>query len=219
MSSSIHNETLQPISGIGRFAELVNKLNSSTKTNDKLDALSEYFITADHKDKVWVIALFSGRRPRRSVSSSLLRTWCADLTDLPLWLLEESYHTVGDLAETIALLLPEKKQSSDGSHNLSWYLEYFIAIEKQDESVKKQFILNSWDQMDRVERFVFNKLITGGFRIGISQKMMVNALAKVVDLSPSIIAHRISGNWDPVTTSFEDLLGEDATSSDLKRKR
>src|SRR5688572_26449530 len=92
--------------GLQRFAALVTELSSSTKTNDKLDALSDYFISADDRDKVWVIALFSGRRPRRSVSSTLLREWCADITNLPLWLFEESYHTVGDLAETIALLLP-----------------------------------------------------------------------------------------------------------------
>src|SRR5687767_14471035 len=125
--------------GLQRFAQLVTELNSSTKTNDKLDALSSYFTIADEKDKVWVIALFSGRRPRRSVSSSLLREWCADITHLPLWLLEESYHTVGDLAETIALLLPENS-TAHLNQNLSWYLEHFIAIEKEDESVRKQFI-------------------------------------------------------------------------------
>lgn len=200
-------------SGLAHFASLVTELNSSTKTNDKLSALTTYFTTAVDKDRVWVIALFSGRRPRRSVSSTLLREWCAEITNLPLWLLEESYHTVGDLAETIALLLPENNAVLL-SHDLSWYLEYFLTIEKQDEQVRKRFILDSWKQMDRNERFVFNKLITGAFRIGVSQKMMVNALAKVTDISPSIIAHRISGNWDPSTTQFDDLLGEEAITSD-----
>ena len=89
------------------FAALVTKLGASTKTNDKLDALVEYFVAANDKDKVWVIAIFSGRRPRRSVSGALLATWCVELIGLPSWLFGESYHTVGDLAETIALLLPE----------------------------------------------------------------------------------------------------------------
>src|SRR6202012_2186689 len=74
---------------------------------DRLEALEKYFSEADDADKVWVIALFSGRRPKRTVNTTLLWEWCRELTGLPAWLFEESYHTVGDLAETIALLLPE----------------------------------------------------------------------------------------------------------------
>ena len=81
--------------------------------------------------------------------------------------------------------------------------------------LEKKFILDSWDQMNRDERFVFNKFITGSFRIGVSQKTIVNALAKTVDLSASVIAHRISGNWDPVTNSFNDLLSESASITDF----
>src|SRR5688500_13828270 len=91
-----------------QFSELVGILGTSTKTNDKLDALSNYFATANDKDKVWVIALFSGRRPKRTISSGLLQLWCSELTGLPLWLFEECYHTVGDLSETIALLIPDE---------------------------------------------------------------------------------------------------------------
>lgn len=209
-----HNTDNAKPKGLELFAELISELNTSTKTNEKLQALSEYFISAGEKDQVWVIAIFSGRRPKRAVNSALLRTWCAEITHLPSWLFEECYHTVGDLAETISLLLPEKELQTSTGKSLSYYLEQFIAIEKQDEQVKKQFILNSWSQMTRQEIFVFNKLITGSFRIGVSQKMMVNALAKIVDLSASVIAHRISGNWDPVTTSFTDLLSHDPTTAD-----
>src|SRR3954462_15240789 len=95
-----------------QFAQLLFTLGTSTKTNDKLEALSDYFAHADAKDKVWVIALFSGRRPRRTVSGTQLATWCTELIGLPGWLFEECYHTVGDLSETIALLIPEKNNSS-----------------------------------------------------------------------------------------------------------
>ena len=108
-SITLSSPSLPEKGGMGLFAELITELNSSTKTNDKLDALSDYFVTADEKDKVWMIAIFSGRRPKRAVNSTLLRTWCAEATNLPQWLFDESYHTVGDLAETIALLLPETK--------------------------------------------------------------------------------------------------------------
>ncbi|PWT77207.1 MAG: ATP-dependent DNA ligase [Bacteroidetes bacterium] len=198
------------------FAELVSRLGTSTKTNDKLDALKDYFANADSKDKVWVIAIFSGRRPRRAVSASKLQEWCVELTGLPSWLFEESYHTVGDLAETIALLLLEN-ESQGKSFPLHYYLEILIKIEKEDESVKKKFIVDAWSTMSYGERFVFNKLITGGFRIGVSQKLMVNALAKTISLNPSVIAHRISGNWDPVTISFSDLLSEQGISQDFSK--
>ena len=195
------------------FAELVETLGTSTKTNEKLDALSAYFASANDKDKVWVIAIFSGRRPRRAVNTTQLWTWCNELTKLPGWLFEECYHAVGDLAETIALLLPEPT-ATQASYPLHYYLETLFSIEKEDEGIRKEFIINSWVSMTRTERFVFNKLITGNFRIGVSQKTMVNALSKTIRLDASVIAHRISGNWDPVATNFSDLLSEHAVSAD-----
>ncbi len=210
------NNEIEP-SGLELFARLVTELSASTKTNDKLQSLVDYFATAPDDDKVWVIAIFSGRRPRRAINSRLMREWCSEITNYPSWLFDECYHTVGDLAETLALLLPETKQSSQVNKSLSHYLKTFISIEKQDESIKKKFIIDSWDQMNRDERFVFNKLITGSFRIGVSQKTVVNALAKTVDLSASVIAHRISGNWDPVTTSINDLLSESASITDFSK--
>lgn len=206
------------LSPFSLFASLVTFLGTSIKTNDKLNALADYFARADDADKVWVIALFSGRRPKRMINSSLLPLWCIEITGLPAWLFEESYHTVGDLAETIALLLPEAAANAvNEGRSLSYYMGQFAAFEKQDEAAKRAFIVNAWLQMSKDERFVFNKLLTGGFRIGVSQKLMVNALAKSVAVSPSIIAHRISGRWDPSTITFGDLLSEEAHSIDASK--
>jgi DNA ligase-1 len=199
-----------------QFAELVSTLGTSTKTNEKLDTLSEYFATANDKDKVWVIAIFSGRRPKRAVNSTQLWTWCNELAQLPDWLFEECYHAVGDLGETIALLLPEST-TSEASFPLHYYLETLISIEKEDEAVRKEFIIRSWQSMIQVERFVFNKLITGNFRIGVSQSTIVNALAKTVQLDSSVISHRITGNWDPMTTSFAELLSEHTITTDYSK--
>jgi DNA ligase-1 len=213
-------------SGFSAFSGLVAILGTRTKTNDKLDALTDYFAAAGDKDKVWVIALFSGRRPKRAVNTTQLQAWCTELTGFPAWLFEESYHTVGDLAETIALLLPEAAYTTTSSTNtktsstpltLSYYLEQLSALAKQDDTVKKTFVVGHWMQMNQEERFVFNKLITGGFRIGVSQKTIVNALSKVSGLSASIIAHRISGNWDPSTIGYDELLSEEAAAVDISR--
>jgi DNA ligase 1 len=215
---------------VKQFAQLVNILGTSTKTNERLDAISSYFSAANDQDKVWVIALFTGRRPKRAVNSTQLWEWCGELTDLPTWLFAECYHSVGDLAETISLVLPETIVHSPLSienecHSdtleecsiekpLHHYLETLISITKEDESIRKKFILSSWSEMNQLERFVFTKLITGNFRIGVSQGLMVNALAKATALSSSIIAHRISGNWDPSTITFDELLTEHAASTD-----
>jgi len=201
-----------------QFAELVSILGTSTKTNAKLEALQQYFALAPGKDKVWVIAIFSGRRPRRIVNSNLLSQWCLEISYLPRWLFEESYHTVGDLAETIALLLPDSEPlQNTESKSLSFYLEKFIALEKKEDQEKKDFVLDCWKRFSLTERFVFNKLITGGFRIGVSQKMMVNALARSVRVSASVIAHRIGGLWDPASIDFDELLNEAASALDISK--
>lgn len=202
--------------GFAGFAELVLLLGTSTKTNDKLDALVNYFSVADDRDKVWVIAIFSGRRPRRMINTTLLATWAVEASGLSWWLFEESYHVVGDLAETISLLLPDlpEERVNRTNHPLHYYLDQLIRLEKEPEDEKKKFIYDSWRSMNQAERFVFNKLFTGAFRIGVSQKVMVNALAKSFSIDPSVIAHRISGNWDPAAISFDTLLGTEGTETD-----
>jgi DNA ligase 1 len=130
-----------------QFAALVTTLGGSTKTNDKLDALVQYFSTANDKDKVWTIAIFSGRRPKRAVNSTLLATWCVELAGIPFWLFEESYHVVGDLAETIALLLPEARPNfrEDEANSLNYYIEELKRIEKKvKKSGKNLLFIHGW---------------------------------------------------------------------------
>jgi DNA ligase-1 len=204
--------------GMYLFAELVTLIGSSTKTSAKQEALINYFLSdADDKDKVWVIALFSGRRPRRTVNTTQLASYAIELAALPFWLFEESYHTVGDLAETIALLLPESDKAQMQSESLHYYIEKLKSLEKSGEETKKLFILESWQGMNRAEQFVFNKLITGGFRIGVSQSVIVNALAKVLKIESSMIAHRISGQWDPSTITFGELLSDHGITTDYSK--
>jgi DNA ligase-1 len=166
-----------------------------------------------------MIALFSGRRPKRTVNTAQLWEWCRELTDLPGWLFEESYHTVGDLAETIALLLPEPDAAAVGEpgESLTFYLVQLAGLVKEEEREKKAFVQRCWASMNRDERFVFNKLITGGFRIGISQQTVVNALARSAGGDASVVAHRISGDWDPASTVYSALLSGEGGGSDLSR--
>lgn len=186
------------------FAQLFAELDQTNKTNAKVELLKNYFLSAEDQDKLWVLALFTHKRPKRQIKTSLLREWVAEAANIPMWLLEETYHMVGDLAETIALLLPSKeKESEQLLHN---WIEALKTIGKKEEEEQKAFILNAWDNFNTSERFVFNKLLTGGFRIGVSQKLIVKALAEATEIESNVLAHRIMGNWSPDTTTFEKLI-------------
>lgn len=207
-NNTISTGTSITATGFASFAALVFTLGTTTKTNEKLTALQKYFNDASDADKLWVIAIFSGRRPKRAVTSTQLKEWCIELCNLTSWLFEECYHTVGDLAETIALLTEhlEAKNNYSTNFSLADYINQLIALQKSDDYTKKEYIINCWKNMQQQEKFVFNKLITGGFRIGVSQKLMINALAKTVQVEASAIAHKISGNWNPATIEFKDLM-------------
>lgn len=198
------------------FTTLFSSLDQTTKTTEKTKALVQFFSSASDRDKVWAIALFSHRRPRRTVTTSLLRVWAAEKAGIPLWLFEETYHVVGDLAETIAKVLPERAQQSEDK-DLSGWIEYIMNLKDEDETIKKEQITSAWDSLSSDERFLFNKLITGGFRVGVSQKLVTKALAKYTEREESKIAHRLMGNWDPATKTFEDLILSENPNDDLSR--
>ncbi|MEP2281236.1 ATP-dependent DNA ligase [Maribacter sp.] len=197
------------------FALLIKTLDSTNKTTVKVQALTDYFLKADDADKVWTIAILSHRRPPRPVSTTLLRTWASELANIPLWLFEESYHIVGDLAETIALVIPAADQSSDKS--LTVFLQEMIALKKKTNEDKKAYLYENWKVLNYYERFVFTKLITGGFRIGVSQKLMTRALAKATEIDEDILAYKLMGNWDPNTITFQQLVLEENESDYLSK--
>ena len=186
------------------FAQLFLQLDQTTKTKDKVQALSHYFSQVEDDDKLWTIALLSHKRPKRTVNTTLLRQWAAELGNLPLWLFEESYHIVGDLAETIALVLPEQAAVSDAT--LSYWIDYIQELKDVSEEEKKQRIVLAWQMLSPSERFIFNKLITGGFRVGVSQKLMTRALSAFTGIEENTLAHRLMGNWTPVSTDFSSLI-------------
>ncbi|MDC8006013.1 ATP-dependent DNA ligase [Aureisphaera galaxeae] len=198
-----------------RFAELIKQLDSTNKTNEKVGALTEYFLNAPDPDKLWTIAILSHRRPKRPVNTTLLREWATELSHIPLWLFEESYHIVGDLAETIALIVPSSKGKTDKS--LSEFIAEIIELRELPESAKKAYLHENWLSLNYYERFVFNKIITGGFRIGVSQKLMTRALSKATGIDEDILAYKLMGSWTPPTTTFQQLILEEHESDYLSK--
>lgn len=188
------------------FAALFNSIDQTNSTNAKVKALSDYFKNANDDDKLWVIAILSHRRPKRTVTTTLLREWAAEQAQIPLWLFEDTYHIVGDLAETISKLI-----SSDGEPHeltLTSIINIIKGLKILDEYAKKERIIELWTTFNASERFVLNKLLTGGFRMGVSQKLMQKALSKAFDIDEELIALRLMGNWDPEQTTFKKLILE-----------
>lgn len=198
-----------------RFADLFTTLDQTTRTNTKVAALAGYLRDAPEDDRLWTIALFSGRRPKRAVTTTRLREWAAERAGIPLWLFEETYPIVGDLAETIALVLPAPNTTHDAS--LATWIDRLRALDTADEATRKTRILAAWDAMAPLERLVFNKLLTGGFRIGISRKLMTRALAQATGREEAELAHRLMGDWTPDTTTWADLIETRDPSDDLSR--
>ncbi|MEM1391395.1 MAG: ATP-dependent DNA ligase [Pseudomonadota bacterium] len=198
-----------------RFTALYTAIDQSTKTSVKVAALAAYFSEAPDPDKLWTVALFSGRRPRRAITTTRLREWAAERAGIPLWLFEEAYPIVGDLAETIALVLPAAPRDHDRS--LSDWIATLRALDKEEDETRKAAVLDAWDQMSAPERLVFNKLLTGGFRVGVSRKLMTRALAQATGRDEAELAHRLMGEWRADTTTWQALIEAPDASADLSR--
>ena len=197
------------------FAQLITALDSTNKTIQKLEAIEQFLQSATQEDKLWFLALFTGRRPKRSVSTTLLKDWAMEATNIPDWLFAESYSSVGDLGETISLLLPEPDAYNDLS--LSEWMHQIIELKDKSEAQKKAFVLSSWYTLPHNERFIFNKLLGGSFRVGISSKSLVNAIAKHYNLAANTVAHAIMGDWEKENVLFEQLVQGKYADTQLSR--
>lgn len=194
------------------FADLINALETTNKTNAKIDAIIDYLERAPDEDKVWFIALFTGKRPKRNVNTNYMKEWALEITGLPLWLFQESYSSVGDLGETISLILPPPQEKIERS--LSQWMMDIVELKDKSEAEKKEFVLHSWNGLDYTERLIFNKLIGGSFRIGVSDKTLINALTKFSGQESSTLMHSLMGKWLPDETSFKELIAAENINPD-----
>ncbi len=197
------------------FAELYLAIDETTRTNEKVEALARYFARASPSDAAWAVYFLIGRKPKQAVPSKKLRAWAAEAASVPDWLFDESYDAVGDVAETVALLLPTPETSSDLPLNL--WVERLLTLRESDETAQKAAMLGAWGSMDRTQRFVWNKLISGGFRVGVSQQLVTRALAKVSGVEAAIVAHRLMGDWEPTPAFYDRLRSIDARDADHSR--
>lgn len=198
-----------------RFTELFLTLDRTNKTNEKVAALKSYFLTAPDDDKIWALAVFTGRRPPSVFKRAQWQQWALELAGIPEWLFRESYASVGDLAETISLILPTSASGSERSLN-EWFRS-LIALSNASDEEKKEFLVNAWRQLSPYEVFVFNKLLMGSLRIGVSQTLVIRAIGEAVGQDPAVISHRIMGKWDPQIVTFNDLIHSENSGDEISR--
>ena len=190
------------------FSELYKRLDSTTRTNVKVQAMTQYFGCAEPADAAWAIYFLSGEKLRRIIPTKLLRQWAAEEANIPAWLFDESYTSVGDLAETISLVVPEQKIETIGSLS-EWVEERLQPIRTMNEEQQREVITDIWHQNPADVRFVILKLITGAFRVGVSKRLVTRALAEHTGVCAEVIAHRLMGSWNPTPESFLRLSNPD----------
>lgn len=199
-----------------RFAQLFTELDETTRTTEKVAAMERYFAAADPADAAWAVYFLSGGRPKRLVPVRRLATWAMEASDIAPWLFEESYSTVGDLAETMALLLPRPPKVVDRPLH-RWIDEYVLSLAGQPEDVQRELVLTSWREVDGVGRFLLNKLITGEMRVGVSRGLVVRALSRVSGIGEPVVAHRLSGAWEPTPEAYLRLVAADTADAHISQ--
>lgn len=197
------------------FANLIHELDTTNKTTQKLRAIGRFLDDATDQDKLWFLALFTGKRPKRVVSTSLMKQWAIEEAGIPEWLFEESYAAVGDLAETLSLILPAPQHSLE--QNLSEWMAQILALAGRPEQDKEQFVRQAWKSLPHLERFIFNKLIGGSFRLGLSTKGLINVIASHYQLEPSAVAHALMGDWNREKVTFDGLINGQYADTQLSR--
>lgn len=194
-----------PLRNVQRFTQLYRELDATTRTNDKVAALVDYFRAADPADAAWALALLMGNKIPRTVNSRQLRTWLVEVTQLPEWLIDECYDAVGDLSETIALLLP----AATGTTDLPLAMiveERIVALRGLSDEEQRALVLRTWSELQATERFLWHKLLLGNFRIGVARTLVARALAQVAGIAAEVMAHRLMGHWQPTPADYQSLL-------------
>ncbi|WP_213154225.1 ATP-dependent DNA ligase [Pseudomonas carnis] len=202
------------------FAELYANLDATTSSNAKLDALQAYLMQAPPADAAWAVYFLSGGRPRQLVPTRLLRDMATEAAGIEPWLFEESYQSVGDLAETISLLLPESTYTSEDGLAV-WLEEKLLPLRGLPPLDLADRLPALWAQLDQPSLMVCIKLITGSFRVGVSKLLVTRALAAMADLDSKRVAQRLVGYTDlsnpPTAEGYLKLIAAESSDEHAQR--
>ncbi|MDB6164767.1 MAG: ATP-dependent ligase [Xanthomonadaceae bacterium] len=205
-----------------RFAALYRELDASTATLDKRAALIAYFRATPPADAAWALWLLSGGKlagggSRKIANTRELRDWGVGESGLADWLVDDCHDHVGDLAETLALLLDDPVQSADDVPLSDWIEQRLLPVAGLDVELRRAVVVAAWRTLDFDQRLVFNKLLTGALRVGVSQRLVQQALAESSGVDIALIAQRMLGAWTPSPAFLRDLLSTHALPSDREQ--
>jgi DNA ligase-1 len=200
------------------FALLYDAIDSTTSTNAKVAAMVRYFSSAPRGDAAWAVFFLTGRRLKRLLQYALIHEWTMAATGVESWLIEECYAVVGDGAETAALVLDQLPTHPEEPLPLArWVEDRILALREMTPAMQQEQVTSWWRTLDRLERFILLKLLTGEFRVGVSQTLVVRALARVASLEPPIVAARLMGEWTPTAAWFDSVISAERTDDDRSR--
>ena len=201
-----------------RFADLFTRLDQTNSTNDKVDAMRAYFAETPPSDAAWAVFFLTGRRLKRLVPHASIRDWTIAATGVDGWLLEECYAIVGDGAETAALIFDQLPSIPARALSLSEWVEGRILPLRNASPETQELLVLTWvRELDRAQRLILFKLLTGELRLGVSQTLVVRALAHTSGLPVTTVAARLMGEWTPGAAWFTTLMSAEITTDDLSR--
>ncbi|MCR6650858.1 MAG: ATP-dependent DNA ligase [Cellvibrionaceae bacterium] len=189
-----------------KFVALFQALDTTTSTNAKVAGMVEYFQTVPTADAAWATYFLTGERIKRFITSRDLQNWAIEMTGMPEWLFKDAYHTVGDTAETVALLVGQAHSNMQDKSLQEWIEREILPLMPLSKPEQGERVKQWWRELDTAECFVLNKIITGAFRVGVSKALVLRALAQVAQLEPAIVAHRFIGAWQPSAEFFQAAL-------------
>jgi DNA ligase-1 len=188
-----------------RFAALYEALDRTSSTTAKREAMASYFRDAPAQDAAWAVYVLAGGKLRRIASSTELRLALAEASGYVGWLIDDCYHHVGDLAETVALMLPPGDGGDADITVRAWMEERLPALARLDATTRQATLRDWWKKLPPEQVFLLNKLLTGSLRVGVSRRLVIQALAEWSQLGTDLIAHRLSGDWHPDEAAFRAL--------------
>ena len=201
-----------------RFSLLYDAIDRTTSTNAKVSAMADYFRSAPVDDAAWAVFFLTGRRLKRLVPYASINDWTLAATGLEQWLLAECYAVVGDGAETAALVLDQVPPAPGEDLPLHvWIEERIMRLRDLDPYQQQRHMTTWWRGLDRLQRFLLLKLVTGEFRVGVSHTLVVRALSQAAGLPATTIAARLMGEWTPSSAWYAGLLAHETTDDDRSR--